>query len=162
MTDNKLKISAREALTAYLKSKRLRKTPERYAILDRVFDMVEHFHIETLREQMDRESYHVSRATLYNTMQLLVEAGLVRRHQFENQPAQYEKVVGQPIGNHHHLICRRCGKVKEVKDPEMVKMLESRRYRTFYTEFFALYVYGTCSTCQRKMRREQNNRTIKN
>ncbi len=156
MTDNKMKISARETLTSYLKAKRLRKTPERYAILDRVFDMAEHFHIETLRKIMEADSFHVSRATLYNTMQLLVEAGLVRKHQFENQPAQYERVIGQQTGNHHHLICRRCGKVKEVKDPELAKTLESRRYRTFHTEFFALYVYGICSTCMRKMRKEKS------
>ncbi len=154
MADDKLQVTARETLTTFLKGRRLRKTPERYAILEKVFGFDEHFKIETLREQMDKDSYHVSRATLYNTMQLFVEAGLVRKHQFENQPAQYERVIGQPIGNHHHLICRHCGKVKEVKDPEFVKILETRRYRTFKTEFFSLYVYGTCSSCQRKLKKK--------
>lgn len=155
MTDNKLKISARDCFTSFLKRKGLRKTPERYAILDNVFDMNEHFFIESLLSRMERGSFHVSRATLYNTMQLLQEAGLVCRHQFENQAPQYERVIPSATGSHHHLICRSCGKVKEIKDPELLKLLQSRRYRTFHPEFLTLYVYGTCSMCQRKARRRQ-------
>lgn len=152
MSEDRIKISARTAFTEYLCNKKLRKTPERYAILDKVFDMTDHFYIESLYAGLEADSYHVSRATVYNTIELLIDCGLVRRHQFNNQPAQYEKVSG--IGNHHHLICTQCGKVKEVKDPELMKVMNARRYTTFHTAYFAIYVYGVCSRCQRRGRKK--------
>lgn len=153
MTELKQKNSAREVFTQFLKERGLRKTPERFAVVDKVLSMNDHFYVESLREAMETDGYRVSRATLYNTIQLLLESGLVRRHQFEGQPAQYERVSTQAGANHHHLVCRKCGKVKEVKDAEFIKLLSSRRYRTFQPEFFTLYVYGTCSTCQRKLKK---------
>lgn len=143
-----MKASARTTFTEYLQGKKLRKTPERYAILDKVCDMTEHFHIDTLYSELEAESYHVSLATVYNTMDLLIDCGLVRRHQFNNQPAQYEKVSG--VGNHHHLICTQCGRIKDVKDQELLKMMNARRYPAFHTSYFAINVYGVCSRCQRR------------
>ncbi len=154
MNEDKIKQSVRNTFTEYLHSKKLRKTPERYAILDKVFDMTDHFYIESLYTALESEAYHVSRATVYNTIELLIDCGLVRRHQFNNQPAQYEKITG--IGNnHHHLICTQCGKIKEVKDPELMKMMNARRYPTFHTAYFAIYVYGVCSRCQRKNKKKK-------
>ena len=153
MTDQKQKNSSREAFTQFLIERGLRKTPERFAIADKVLGMKDHFYVESLRESMERDGYRVSRATLYNTIQLLIEAGFVRRHQFDGQPAQYERVSPKEVTNHHHLVCRKCGKVKEVTDAELIKALSLKRYRTFQPEFFTLYVYGTCSTCQRKLKK---------
>ena len=153
MSEEKFKTSARATFTEYLQSKKLRKTPERYAILDKVFDMTQHFHIDALCSSLDNESYHVSRATVYNTMELLRDCGLVRCHRFAGQPAQYERVAGP--GSHHHVICTQCGKDKEIKDPDLVKMLAARRYSTFHTSYFTLYVYGVCSTCMRKNRKKK-------
>lgn len=155
MSDDKTKTSAKVAFTMFLKSKKLRKTYERYAILDMVYDMTDHFDIESLYSALESSSHHVSRATVYNTIQLLVESGLVRRHQFGNQPAQYERVIGQRMGNHHHLICTECGKVKEVKDVELIRRLGQIKYPTFQTEYFALYVYGICSRCQKRLKKER-------
>ncbi len=154
MNDDKLKTSAQNAFTQYLQQKRLRKTPERYAILDKVFDTVEHFSVESLYASLEGEAFHVSKATVYNTVQLLIECGLVRRHQFDNKSAQYERVPG--VGNHHHLICTQCGKIKEVKDPELIKVLNGKRYPTFTTDYFVLYVYGVCSRCAKRNRKNKN------
>ena len=154
MNEDKIKQSVRNTFTEYLRNKKLRKTPERYAILDKVFDMTDHFYIESLYSTLESEAYHVSRATVYNTIELLIDCGLVRRHQFNNQPAQYEKITG--VGNnHHHLICTQCGKIKEVKDPELMKMMNARRYPTFHTAYFEIYVYGVCSRCQRKNKKKK-------
>lgn len=153
MSEEKLKSSARDTFTEYMVAKKLRKTPERYAILDKVFDMTQHFHIDTLSASLEKDAYHVSRATVYNTMELLTDCGLVRCHRFPGQPVQYERVAG--VTNHLHAICTQCGKVKEVKDPELVKLLNSRRYSTFHTSYIALYVYGICSACVRKNRRNK-------
>ena len=135
MIDDKLRTAARATLTEYLKAKRLRKTPERYAILDKVCEMNKHFDIEALYAAIEGDGYHVSRATIYNTMELLSDCGIVRRHQFGAQPAQ-------------------CGKIKEVKDPELVSFMNSRRYSAFHDSYFCLYVYGICAACTRRNRRE--------
>lgn len=152
MSDDKLKTSARASFTEYLHSKKLRRTPERYAILDRICELSEHFYVESLHSKLEQNGFHVSKATVYNTMELLVDCGLVRRHQFNNQPAQYERVTGP--GNHHHLICTQCGKMTEMKDPDLMKAMNSRRYPTFTAAYFAIYVYGVCSRCQRKNKKK--------
>ena len=152
MSDDKLKTSARASFTEYLHSKKLRRTPERYAILDRICELSEHFYVESLHSKLEQNGFHVSKATVYNTMELLVDCGLVRRHQFNNQPAQYERVTGP--GNHHHLICTQCGKMTEMKDPDLMKAMNSRRYPTFTATYFAIYVYGVCSRCQRKNKKK--------
>ncbi|MGN1246851.1 MAG: Fur family transcriptional regulator [Muribaculaceae bacterium] len=151
MDDVKAKMAAKNLLTAFLEEKRLRKTPERYAILDKVLEQSSHFDIMSLHGKMERDAYHVSRATIYNTMELLVECGLVRKHQFGNRHAQYEKVLDAT--NHHHLMCTECGSIKEVKDTELIKYMNSRKYPSFSTQYFALYVYGICNRCARRIKK---------
>jgi Fur family ferric uptake transcriptional regulator len=103
-------------------------------------------------QSMEEDSFHVSRATLYNTIQLLVEAQLVRRHVFEGLQVQYEKAGATP---HSHLICTSCGKVKEVRDANFISYMNARKFTAFTTDFYSLYVYGTCSTCARKMKKRK-------
>lgn len=155
MKDDKVLNPARAALSQYLKEKKMRRTPERFAILEKVFSTDAHFYVDVLHEAMELEGYHVSLSTVYATVQLLIDAGLVRRHQFPNQPAQYERVLQGVTENHHHLVCTSCGRVKAVKDPVLADRISSLRYPTFRTEFFSLYVYGLCSRCQKRLRKEK-------
>ncbi len=153
MSDERTKTTAYTAFTQYMTKHHLRKTPERYAILDKVMDMNSHFFIDTLYQQLESDGYHVSRATVYNTMELLVDAGLMRRHTFGNQTAQYEKITGP--ANHHHLVCSRGGTVKEVNDPVLDTTLRSRRYSSFQPAYADLYIYGVCSRCLRKPKKKK-------
>lgn len=157
MNDDKIKTAAITTLTQYMTQHKLRKTPERYAILEKVFDMNSHFSIDSLHSSLDADGYHVSRATIYNTIELLICAGLVRRHTFGNQSPQYEKIAG--ITKHYHLVCSRCGKVKEVKDTEIDAMLNTRRYGNFHPIYADLSIYGLCAACVRKTRSFTNNKT---
>lgn len=143
------------ALEKFMEQKKMRRTPERYKVLDQAIEMTTHFKVDDLCEQLNANSFHVSKATVYNTVQLLVEAGILRRHRFAGQPSQYEIVVEQAQTNHHHLICRECGKVKEIKDAAIDNHLRQTVYRGFHPEYFTLYVYGVCSSCSRRKAKQQ-------
>lgn len=152
MVDDKMKTAAVEALSLFLKLKGLRRTNERYAILEKVLSVSGHFTVEEIHRAMEADGFHVSVATVYNAMELFMEARLVRRHQFANHAAEYEKIIDQALANHLHLVCRVCGKVKEVKDAAISRMLTHRRYSAFSPDYFTLYVYGVCSKCQRQLK----------
>lgn len=145
--------SAKEAFTAYLVKHNHRKTSERYAILERIYAYDGHFSAEYLYQSMQNE-YRVSLATVYNTLELLLQCQLVIKHQFGNQQAQYEKVFGN--GLHHHLICTNCGKVKEFSDKGIRIAIQSKRFASFDTLHYSLYVYGLCNKC--KQEKKQKNK----
>lgn len=133
----------------YLDAHGMRKTTERYAILNHILNINGHFTIEDLQQIINDDGFRVSRSTVYNTVELLMDAKMLRRHVFEGMQAQYER-INLP---HTHLICTTCGKVKEVRDTNFAAFMNARRFPAFNTDHFSLYVYGTCSTCARKLKR---------
>lgn len=146
MTDKNLDLKAlRDQLTDFLVKRHLRKTPERYAILTKAVELSAHFDVEHLYNAMENEGYHVSRATVYNTLELLCEAGLLNRHLFTPNQARYEVARG----NHLHLICRRCGTIREIDDPALTGHLLNRDYGDFLPDYSSSTIYGLCSDCRK-------------
>ena len=133
----------------YLDAHGMRKTTERYAILNRILGFNGHFTVEELQQMIESDGFRVSRSTVYNTVELLIDAKMLRRHVFEGMQAQYERITLP----HTHLICTTCGKVKEVRDTNFAAVMNARRFNAFNTDHYSLYVYGTCSTCARKLKR---------
>jgi Fur family transcriptional regulator, ferric uptake regulator len=117
MTENIHLERARKTFSDYMQTKGLRKTPERFAILDEIYQRNDHFDVEDLFSSMKARKYRVSRATVYNTLDLLLDCNLVRKHQFHGNFSQYERSFG--YAQHNHLVCNQCKRVTEFCDPRL-------------------------------------------
>ncbi len=148
MDNTKIREQVKNEFTDYLTLRKHRKTPERYAILDHIYSTKGHFDMDTLYVSMKESNFRVSRATLYNTIELLLDCGLVVRHQFGDNVAQYERAYGNE--NHHHVICLECGAVKEYKNVDIFTPSQQKKLKRFKISYYSMYIYGMCSGCEKK------------
>ena len=149
-----VKTAVERILDSYLEMNNHRKTPERYAILRAVYETDGHFTLDELGEKLVKKyKFPVSRATLYNTLNLFMELRLVIRHRFQGT-TKYEACYDSD--SHCHQMCTVCGKVTEIRSPEVTEAIEMLHLKRFRKDGFTLYIYGICSTCQARQTRMKN------
>ncbi len=145
MENNQTIDKVKTIFNNFITKKGLRKTPERFAILDKIYSKNGHFDIDNLYVDMRNDNYMISKATIYNTINLLIECDLVVRHLFDNNIAQYEK--SYHFKQHDHLVCTKCHEVMEFCDPRIQTIRSTvEELFNFKIEHHALNLYGVCNS----------------
>ena len=141
----------KDVLKKYLQEKGFRNTPERYTILEEIYNMDHHFNVDDLYLMMMQKKYHVSKATIYNTIEIFLDAGLIRKHQFGEKTltsSSYEKSYFDK--QHDHLVIYKRDSDKEIEeiiefcDPR-IQVIKQAIEDAFGVDVssHSLYFYGT-------------------
>ena len=138
----------------YLRSKRLKVTPQRERILEEVFSSHRHFEVDDLFFRLYAKSGHISRATVYRTLNLLVQGGFLREVISGERHSHYEHMQGHR--HHDHLLCLRCGKITEFSDPHIENLQdEVCKKHGFEPHSHRLQINGFCRNCEMKDKSKQ-------
>ncbi len=148
MNEEKRRQRVVQALDDFLALTGRRRTPERYAILGAALEMKAPFSVEELEQRMSSGGFRVSKATVYNAVALFLDASIVRRVRLDGKEEKWEIADTAAGALRLRLVCSRCGRVREVRDTELARMLSLKRFTSFSPSLFDIYVSGTCTRCR--------------
>jgi Fur family transcriptional regulator, ferric uptake regulator len=142
--------SARQRFLDFLAHKRLRLTRPRRAIIETVFGTEQHFTADELLKWAHRRDRSVSRATVYRTLPLLTESGLVREMDLGRDQKLYDpNYAARP--QHNHIICQDCGQIFEFENPEIERLVEPiGRALGFSITAHRLQITATCDEFRKR------------
>lgn len=147
MNQKEIQLSVKKIFSTFLEKNNQRKTTERITILECIYKQTEHFTADSLYQKVKTLSGKISRATVYNTIELLLTSNLITKHQFGKAIAQYER--SYQTKQHDHLICEDCEKVFEFCDPRVQQIKQTtEEFLNLKISHHALYFYGRCQNWQ--------------
>jgi Fur family transcriptional regulator, ferric uptake regulator len=140
---------AEAVFRTYLYDRGLKYTPERRTLLEEILSTHQHFEAEELLVTLRQAGKRVAKATIYRTLPLLVECGIVKQVQFGDKMARYEHVLGH--APHDHIVCRQCGRIVEFDSSEVAGLRDSIAQRHgFQPSGHRFQITGVCSECGKK------------
>jgi len=147
-------INAEQKFEEFLKSKELKYTSERKSIVKAMFSFHKHFDVEELFEKMRKQGNHISRATIYRTIPLLLKSGLITETLRCQDKINYENIFNKK--HHDHLLCVKCGKIIEFYNEKIEKLQEEVcRQHNFVPIEHRLGIKGYCEDCYKKIKSEK-------
>ncbi|MDX1641211.1 MAG: transcriptional repressor [Balneolaceae bacterium] len=150
----------KQIFRTYLKERNQRQTPERFMVLEEIYRSDGHFDADDIFFNMKKAGTRVSRATVYNTLDLLIECGLVQRQQFGKNQYYYERSYAYQ--QHDHMICKECGVVIEFCDPRILEIQNlMEKIHDFEVEGHSLHLFGRCNDREACKRRQESGDKIK-
>ncbi len=143
MTNNKLLSDFKDAL----RKEGLKITPQRIAVLEEIMKGEGHRESEDIYMAIKTRKIHVSRATVYRTLDILVQHGFARKLNLGDGRARYEPKIDSP--HHDHMICNNCGKIIEFVNHEIEKIQEEiAKHHQFKLQQHIHQLFGICKECQ--------------
>jgi len=131
-----------QAVAQYLKSHDFKLTNQRLKIVEKIFATREHFTADDLYDLLRSQGENVSKATVYRTLSILAEGGIVSAQDFGQGPLYYEPALGTQ--DHYHLICTETAKVIEFRNADIEKILERvAKARGFSIQSVSVRIFGT-------------------
>jgi len=136
----------REAFEAHLQSRRIKVTAARRAVLQAVLELDEHFEAEQVLITLREHGLRVGKATVYRTLPLLVDCGILKQVRFDVKQAHYEHAFGEDP--HDHMVCRRCGRIVEFGSEEVIALRQriAQRFK-FHVISHRFQLSGLCWDC---------------
>ena len=133
-----------EKFRRFLKRGENRITPERFEVLDHAIEYKGHFGADELYVQMKSSHSHISRATVYNTLELLAQCGLLSKRNFGENKTRYESNIDKKT--HDHLICTNCGAIKEFSEPKIQKIVNQISEEIGFDAIgYSFNIFGKCN-----------------
>jgi Fur family ferric uptake transcriptional regulator len=137
---------AEELFSRFLEKKDLKLTSQRRTILRQAIQTPGHFSAEELLKFSKKQDPTVSKATVYRTLALLKESGILEEHDFGEDKSFYERAQGRR--HHDHLICVKCGKIIEFENDPIERLQDSEAKRhSFKIVYHSLKIFGFCKSC---------------
>ena len=140
-------LKPHEHFRKFLQEGQYRITPERFDVLDAVLAWNDHFDADNLFIYLKNNGSKVSRATVYKTLALLHECGLVSRYRFSQGHAQYEKTTDRP--HHDHMVCTKCGKIVEFENARVERLQDDACAQYGFSPMYhSFQIFGVCLECR--------------
>ena len=143
-------IAIQRQFDDYLERKHLKRTEERHKVLEAICAFKGHLDVNMILNQLQKSQFSVSRATIYNTLEILIDADVVIRHPLNGTMQQYELCCLST--NHTHLVCTQCGSIRKISSKEQPIDPSAMRKNRFTPAYYCLYIYGLCAKCRQQQK----------
>ena len=140
----------------YLERKHLKRTEERHKVLEVICTFKGPFDVNMILDLLQKKQFTVSRATIYNTLEILIDADVVIRHPLNGNTQQYELCCLST--NHTHLVCTQCGSIRKISSQEQPIDPSIMRKNRFMPAYYCIYIYGQCAKCRQKQKGKDKKR----